>query len=178
MNVFISIASVVVILAVVLPLFYIYIVSKVRQRLEREVVAGVREEINALVREFNNISLSNVSMLENLTIRAREILREVEDKEARLKVKKTGATNTFNKKANSYISYNQELEARKTISIIDSGNLEKEIVISNQEDVIFEMSQLGYSAQDIALKVDRPVGEIDLILSMNSTHESYKDSDE
>ncbi len=172
MHILYSILAVVVVLAIVLPLFYIYIISRVRERLEKEVISSVRDEINALVREFNRVSLSNIGMLEHLTIRSKEILREVEKKEEKLKIKKTHSTDSNSsdlyKKNNSYISYNQELEIRNNPSYVSvsNSNLEHEIVSSNQEKVIFEMHNMGYSSQDIALKINRPVGEVELILSM------------
>ena len=53
MQIVISIIINIVILAVTLPLFYIYIVSKARERLEKETMSKAREEIEALVKEFN-----------------------------------------------------------------------------------------------------------------------------
>lgn len=188
MYIFYSIIAVLVVLAIVLPLFYIYIISKARERLEKEVVSSVREEINALVREFNKISLLKIGMLENLTMRSEEILREVDKKESKLKTKKAGSKTTqattdsiytLNKKSNSYLSYSQELEARNQpsyVSIVDD-NIEKDIAMSNQENIIFEMHNLGYSAQDIAMKINRAVGEVDLILSM-SARNNYSEQDD
>lgn len=189
MNILYSIIAVLVILAIVLPLFYVYIISKARERLEKEVIFGIREEINALVREFNKISLLKIGMLENLTMRSEEILREVEKKEAKFKTKKadlktptaiTDSIYTLNRKNNSYVSYNQELEVRNSpsyTSVVDD-NVEKEIALSNQENIIFEMHNLGYSAQEIALKINRAVGEVDLILSMNTqTSDNYSTLD-
>ncbi len=189
MSILYSVLAVVVVLAIVLPLFYVYIISKARERLEREVIFGVREDINALVREFNKLSLSNIGMLESLTLRSEEILREIEQKEAKLKIKRTTSatvnmtnsdTNSLEKKSNSRLSYNQEIEARKDSSYVSrvDNDIEKELVISNQENTIFDMHNLGYSPAEIALKINRPTGEVELILSMNSRirdeHEEYE----
>ena len=77
MQILIGIIINIVILAVVLPLFYVYIVSKARDRLEKETVSKAREEIEALVKEFNNIALSRISLLEDAIARAGKITNEL-----------------------------------------------------------------------------------------------------
>ena len=77
MQILISVIINVIILAVVLPLFYIYIVSKARERLEKETMSKAREEIEALVKEFNNIALSRISILEDAITRANKLTGEL-----------------------------------------------------------------------------------------------------
>mgnify|MGYP006956062723 CR=1 FL=1 len=77
MQIFISVIINIIILAVALPLFYIYIVSRARERLERETTSKAREEIEALVKEFNNIALSRISILEDAIERANELLKKM-----------------------------------------------------------------------------------------------------
>ncbi|MDO6993050.1 hypothetical protein Q5M87_03400 [Brachyspira innocens] len=77
MQILISVIINITILAVVLPLFYIYIVSKARERLEKETMSKAREEIEALVKEFNNIALSRISILEDAITRANKITGEL-----------------------------------------------------------------------------------------------------
>lgn len=77
MQIFISVIINIIILAVALPLFYIYIVSRARERLERETTSKAREEIEALVKEFNNIALSRISILEDAINRANELLKKM-----------------------------------------------------------------------------------------------------
>lgn len=77
MQIFISVIINIIILAVALPLFYIYIVSRARERLERETTSKAREEIEALVKEFNNIALSRISLLEDAINRANELLKKM-----------------------------------------------------------------------------------------------------
>ena len=77
MQILVSIVINIVILAVVLPLFYIYIVSKARERLEKETMSKAREEIEALVKEFNNIALSRISILEDAITRANKLTGEL-----------------------------------------------------------------------------------------------------
>lgn len=77
MQIFISIIINVIILAVTLPLFYIYIVSKARERLEKETISKAREEIEALVKEFNNIALSRISILEDAITRANKLSKDL-----------------------------------------------------------------------------------------------------
>ena len=76
MQIFISVIINIIILSVALPLFYIYIVSRARERLERETTSKAREEIEALVKEFNNIALSRISILEDAINRANELLKK------------------------------------------------------------------------------------------------------
>ena len=77
MQIFISVIINIIILSVALPLFYIYIVSRARERLERETTSKAREEIEALVKEFNNIALSRISILEDAINRANELLKKM-----------------------------------------------------------------------------------------------------
>lgn len=77
MQILISVIINITILAVVLPLFYIYIVSKARERLEKETMSKAREEIEALVKEFNNIALSRISILEDAITRANKLTGEL-----------------------------------------------------------------------------------------------------
>ena len=77
MQIVISVIINIVILAVTLPLFYIYIVSKARERLEKETMSKAREEIEALVKEFNNIALSRISILEDSIVRANRLVKEL-----------------------------------------------------------------------------------------------------
>ncbi|WP_026364359.1 hypothetical protein [Brachyspira innocens] len=77
MQILISVIINITILAVVLPLFYIYIVSKARERLEKETMSKARDEIEALVKEFNNIALSRISILEDAITRANKLTGEL-----------------------------------------------------------------------------------------------------
>ena len=99
MQIFISVIINIIILAVALPLFYIYIVSRARERLERETTSKAREEIEALVKEFNNIALSRISILEDAINRANELL------------KKMNIDNQNN--SNDSNNFNNDIEAKK-----------------------------------------------------------------
>ena len=85
MQILISIIINVIILAVVIPLFYIYIVSRARERLEKEVIKKARDEIEALVKEFNNISLSRISLLEDAITRASNLNKQLIEKDPQIK---------------------------------------------------------------------------------------------
>ncbi len=180
MNILTSIITTVIVLAIVLPLFYIYIISKARQRLEKETTSSVKEELNSLVKEFNRISLSNISMLENLTIRAKKILREIEQREQSIKNKKSNLKNKSSKesdKENSYgknlddryISYNQELNIRREprFSVVSDDDVKLTVDTSNKENLILDMYKLGLSNEEIASKVGYQVGEVEVILAMH-----------
>ncbi|MBW5393237.1 hypothetical protein E6A49_11010, partial [Brachyspira pilosicoli] len=96
MQILISIIINVIILAVVMPLFYVYIVSRARERLEKEVIKKARDEIEALVKEFNNIALSRISLLEDAITRANNLNKQLNEKDpqfSQLKEKKEAALN-------------------------------------------------------------------------------------
>ncbi|TVL81160.1 hypothetical protein A9X81_00550 [Brachyspira hyodysenteriae] len=120
MQIVISIIINIVILAVTLPLFYIYIVSKARERLEKETMSKAREEIEALVKEFNNIALSRISILEDSIVRANRLVKEL---------------NNFqnDKKDNNIKNNNAVKEEIKTEENIDKITEEKKLDISVQE---------------------------------------------
>ena len=98
MQILISVIINIIILAVALPLFYIYIVSRARERLERETTSKAREEIEALVKEFNNIALSRISILEDAINRADELLKKmnIDNQDNNNEVKSKNHTNNLN----------------------------------------------------------------------------------
>ena len=113
MQIFISVIINIIILAVALPLFYINIVYRARERLERETTSKAREEIEALVKEFNNIALSRISILEDAIERANELLKKM---------------NIDNQNNNP-----EETTNNLNIKIEDNENLEKINNIKNKE---------------------------------------------
>ena len=117
MQIFISVIINIIILAVALPLFYIYIVSRARERLERETTSKAREEIEALVKEFNNIALSRISILEDAIERANELLKKM---------------NIDNQNNNSE-EKSEYTKNNLNIQIKDNENLENANNISNKE---------------------------------------------
>ena len=117
MQIFISVIINIIILAVALPLFYIYIVSRARERLERETTSKAREEIEALVKEFNNIALSRISILEDAIERANELLKKM---------------NIDNQNNNSE-EKSEYTKNNLNIQIKDNENLENVNNISNKE---------------------------------------------
>ena len=77
MQIFTSIIINLIILAVLLPLFYIYIAYKLRDKLEKEAVNRARIEIEGIVKEFNNTALSNITLLEDIIERSRDASKEL-----------------------------------------------------------------------------------------------------
>ena len=120
MQILISVIINIVILAVVLPLFYIYIVSKARERLEKETMSKAREEIEALVKEFNNIALSRISILEDAIVRANRLSSELN-------------TKNNNYEANESIKEKEEkIEEDNKIDIVLTENDNKNLETKNQ----------------------------------------------
>ena len=131
MQILISIIINVIILAVVMPLFYVYIVSRARERLEKEVIKKARYEIEALVKEFNNIALSRISLLEDAITRANNLNKQLNEKDpqfSQLKEKKEATLN-----ANIKMKYDVSALDEKNILDIKVEDDKKDITEENDE---------------------------------------------
>ncbi|WP_297298292.1 hypothetical protein [uncultured Brachyspira sp.] len=145
MQIFISIIINVIILAVTLPLFYIYIVSKARERLEKETVSKAREEIEALVKEFNNIALSRISILEDAITRANKLTKD-------LNVQDTVAINNNIKKDSEEVKEVKKEEIKKEEVIIENKaeTLQPtEQIIEKNENVVIDANNIQKKKLDI-----------------------------
>lgn len=124
MQILISVIINIIILAVALPLFYIYIVSRARERLERETTSKTREEIEALVKEFNNIALNRISILEDAINRANELLKKMNVDNQNNNIEENSEYNIN--------SLNIKIEDSKKLENLDNNdNNTKEIEIKN-----------------------------------------------
>ena len=125
MQIFISVIINIIILAGALPLFYIYIVSRARERLERETTSKAREEIEALVKEFNNIALSRISLLEDAINRANELL------------KKTNIDNRNNNSEDiaSNLNLNIQIKDNENLDNLNNKEIENKDKINNNEKI-------------------------------------------
>lgn len=124
MQILISVIINIIILAVALPLFYIYIVSRARERLERETTSKAREEIEALVKEFNNIALNRISILEDAINRANELLKKMNIDNQNNNIEENSEYNIN--------SLNIKIEDSKKLENLDNNdNNTKEIEIKN-----------------------------------------------
>lgn len=145
MQIFISIIINVIILAVTLPLFYIYIVSKARERLEKETVSKAREEIEALVKEFNNIALSRISILEDAITRANKLAKD-------LNVQDTVAINNNIKKDSEEVKESKKEEIKKEEVIIENKAetpQPTEQTIEQNENVVIDANNIQKKKLDI-----------------------------
>lgn len=132
MQIFISVIINIIILAVALPLFYIYIVSRARERLERETTSKAREEIEALVKEFNNIALSRISILEDAINRANELLKK-------MNIDNQNNSNNFNNSNNNVEEKSKNPTNNLNVKIEDTKNINnKEIENKKNEIQIIE----------------------------------------
>ncbi|ADK30157.1 hypothetical protein BP951000_0150 [Brachyspira pilosicoli 95/1000] len=114
-----------------MPLFYVYIVSRARERLEKEVIKKARDEIEALVKEFNNIALSRISLLEDAITRANNLNKQLNEKDpqfSQLKEKKEAALN-----ANIKMKYDVSSLDEKNILDIKVEDDKKDITEENEE---------------------------------------------
>ena len=145
MQIFISIIINVIILAVTLPLFYIYIVSKARERLEKETVSKAREEIEALVKEFNNIALSRISILEDAITRANKLAKD-------LNVQDTVAINNNIKKDSEEVKESKKEEIKKEEVIIENKAetpQPTEQPIEQNENIVIDANNIQKKKLDI-----------------------------
>ncbi|MCZ9877353.1 hypothetical protein OFP91_13390 [Brachyspira hyodysenteriae] len=158
MQIVISIIINIVILAVTLPLFYIYIVSKARERLEKETMSKAREEIEALVKEFNNIALSRISILEDSIVRANRLVKEL---------------NNFqnDKKDNNIKNNNAVKEEIKTEENIDKITEEKKLDISVQEPKNIESNN---NNNNIVMNNEEKNKKLDIRVDDNNTKTNSK----
>lgn len=122
MQILISVIINLVILAVTLPLFYIYIVSRARERLEKETMSKAREEIEALVKEFNNIALSRISILEDSIVRAGRLVKELNG------VKDTDKNDKYTDKIN-----NKQIIKEETKTEENNINIAEEVKENKEE---------------------------------------------
>lgn len=128
MQIFISVIINIIILAVALPLFYIYIVSRARERLERETTSKAREEIEALVKEFNNIALSRISILEDAINRANELLKK-------MNIDNQNNSNNPNNFNNNIIEEKKETTNNLNVKIEDIENINNNKIENKKNEI-------------------------------------------
>ncbi|MBW5390298.1 hypothetical protein [Brachyspira hampsonii] len=155
MQIVISIIINIVILAVTLPLFYIYIVSKARERLEKETMSKAREEIEALVKEFNNIALSRISILEDSIVRANRLVKELNNFQDNKKDNDiNNAVITVKEDIKKDIKENINKEEKKLdVSIQESNNTESNIVMNNEN----KNKKLDIRVEDNNIKINSKI---------------------
>lgn len=194
MQILISVIINIIILAVALPLFYIYIVSRARERLERETISKAREEIEALVKEFNNIALSRISILEDAIDRANKLLKKINDNEENkngLNIKIEDKENLENikpniekeeiKKSEIQITQNkfkkestEELRNKLDMAIKKNINIKTENKNDNTENEktinenIIKLYKEGFSKEQISKKLNCAIAEIDIVLDIEN----------
>ena len=134
MQIVISVIINIVILAVTLPLFYIYIVSKARERLEKETMSKAREEIEALVKEFNNIALSRISILEDSIVRANRLVKELNNLQNGKKDNNINNTAAIKEEIKTEENTNKQEEKKLDVSVQEPKNTEsnKNVVMNNE----------------------------------------------
>ena len=137
MQIVISIIINIVILAVTLPLFYIYIVSKARERLEKETVSKAREEIEALVKEFNNIALSRISILEDSIVRANRLVKELNNLQNGKKDNNINNTDAVAKEEiKTEENTNKQEEKKLDVSVKEAQNIESNNSNNSNKNVV------------------------------------------
>ena len=137
MQIVISIIINIVILAVTLPLFYIYIVSKARERLEKETMSKAREEIEALVKEFNNIALSRISILEDSIVRANRLVKELNNLQNGKKdnnINNTAAA--IKEEIKTEENTNKQEEKKLDVSVKEAQNIESNNSNNSNKNVV------------------------------------------
>lgn len=169
MQILISVIINIIILAVALPLFYIYIVSRARERLERETTSKAREEIEALVKEFNNIALSRISILEDAINRADELLKKmnIDNQDNNNEVKSKNHTNNLNIKIEDIENKIENKNETKKENIKEFANgLNKDFreELKNKLDIAFK--------KNIYNKIDKTENKNDNIENQKTINEN------
>ncbi|WP_157149314.1 hypothetical protein [Brachyspira pilosicoli] len=171
MQILISIIINVIILAVVMPLFYVYIVSRARERLEKEVIKKARDEIEALVKEFNNIALSRISLLEDAITRANNLNKQLNEKDpqfSQLKEKKEAALN-----ANIKMKYDVSSLDEKNILDIKVEDDKKDITEENEEKI--KESLNNNNILDITIEKTEKIEKENKQIEENNVKETIKE---
>lgn len=165
MQTFIGIIINVVILTLALIVFYIYIAYKLREKIEDEAIKRVREELEGLVREFNNSALTNVTLLEDAIERANEAIKKMGTKKNDTQIDtKTSIYKSRNEMLDNYLertNSNISLTEEKRVRLLSDEPLElslKEIYISESIQALY---QNGYSREEIATKLQMSLEDID-----------------
>ena len=168
MQILISVIINIIILAVALPLFYIYIVSRARERLERETTSKAREEIEALVKEFNNIALSRISILEDAINRADELLKKMNiyNQDNNNEVKYKNHTNNLNIKIEDIEIIENKNETKKENIKEFANGLNKDFreELKNKLDIAFK--------KNIYNKIDKTENKNDNIENQKTINEN------
>ena len=151
MQILVSVIINIILLAVVLPLFYVYIVSKARERLEKETMSKAREEIEALVKEFNNIALSRISILEDAIVRANRLASELNGKNYKEPIKEKSSED--NQIDIVLTENNKNLESKNQGSTLDI-RIEDEGNENNIETKIPDKDETNNLDKDIKLNED------------------------
>ena len=169
MQILISVIINIIILAVALPLFYIYIVSRARERLERETTSKAREEIEALVKEFNNIALSRISILEDAINRADELLKKIniDNQDNNNEVKSKNHTNNLNIKIEDIenkIENKNETKKENIKEFVNGLNKDFREELRNKLDIAFK--------KNIYNKIDKTENKNDNIENQKTINEN------
>ncbi|ASJ20222.1 hypothetical protein [Brachyspira hampsonii] len=151
MQIVISIIINIVILAVTLPLFYIYIVSKARERLEKETMSKAREEIEALVKEFNNIALSRISILEDSIVRANRLVKELNNFQSD---KKDNNINNVSTAIKEEIKTEENINKKDDISVQESNNIE---LHNSNNNVVMNNENKKLDIEDNNIKINSKI---------------------
>lgn len=173
MQILISIIINVIILAVVMPLFYVYIVSRARERLEKEVIKKARDEIEALVKEFNNIALSRISLLEDAITRANNLNKQLNEKDpqfSQLKEKKEAALN-----ANIKMKYDVSSLDEKNILDIKVEDDKKDITEENEEKIKESLNNNNNNILDITIEKTEKIEKENKQIEENNVKETIKE---
>ena len=173
MQILISIIINVIILAVVMPLFYVYIVSRARERLEKEVIKKARYEIEALVKEFNNIALSRISLLEDAITRANNLNKQLNEKDpqfSQLKEKKEATLN-----ANIKMKYDVSALDEKNILDIKVEDDKKDITEENDEKNKESLNNNNNNILDITIEKTEKIEKENKQIEENNIKETIKE---
>ena len=159
MQIFISVIINIIILAVILPLFYIYIVSNARERLEKEAISKARDEIEALVKEFNNIALARISILEDSIARANNTIKQLNNPN------EDNVINENKKKEDKIIENGLNLIIEENINELNEQRNKKLDIKIAQNDELQESikleEQINESVEDKSNDIDTAVKAID-----------------
>lgn len=171
--------------------FYANIISRVKEKLSKDIIKETEKRVGQIVTEFNKSALNNIDLLEEESARLKEIIALARDTKvssqtpsvaSKPKEKVKPFPSSFLEDSpilfsdEDFVDYPKEMvkkvynketgETKRNFSVTvgEEGVIYKTNA-SNINATVCSLFEGGMSVEDIALRVKRSAGEVELILS-------------
>jgi hypothetical protein len=158
---FLLYAGIVVICCVVL---FVILRRMIDKRINPKAILGeIRKEVDGIITELNRTTDRNITIIEEKIRQIEEILEKTD--------KRIGILRRENEKLGMGKTYNDILSGAKPVVSEPPADKPEEKV----RDKVIRYHREGFSPQVIASHIDMPVGEIELIISLERGNKSDED---